>query len=548
MSNSDKSGEMPEKEEPVVKEKDSVSTLEDAVAKALTTDTVSAMDEESKKETKKSIEEELINLGEDDLKHNYEKGAPYDTGQAPDSDGLFMYVPNATSKGITRATLDLLSTMLDKNNAPPEIKNWVEALDAGGEGNLDEGMYLKALGSGPWNKRDKENYVGPTRPLVSAPSNAEVKGDDFMYLLTEESNRGKHIQIPLIHSGFSITIRPPSQSQLAIVLDKLNVERAELGRSTYGLIHSNQRALVLEIIVEFILSLVVATTKQLVENAQVVKITMADIYVDDIPLLQGGLIKALFFNGVPYKRACVSSPGTCTTVYEGTMDIAELYVEQTEKLSIKSIAHIRKRTKGSVSFSDIEGYIKELPLSEGRVVSLSDSIKFKLVRPNLQEYFDSRRTWAITLTSILEETLADGGGSANKEQYLTQAMDATIANQFGHFVSEIRVNSNVSRDRVSIDRALTEIISGDNALLEKFIDSVKDFMEDSVVATYAVPSFQCPSCGGNTAEDVTVEAEKEGLEANFFATDWLMPLDMTLFTTAGLTLSYMTVQQNTLEA
>jgi hypothetical protein len=499
-----------------------------------------------KKETDETAVKDIIKKQIEDNQevkktHNYTPGVSYDLGQTKSEDNQnFVAMPAGHDKQVEEALLTKLGEMIgvDTDDIPGSTKDWIAGLNNGAEAIAPEGLYNKALEKNHWTQ---EGICGPRSPQIGKPSNAEVDGADFLLLAVEASETGKYTQIPLDHSGFYINIRPPTQPELMLLIERLNDESIELGRSSYGLSFSNQKALITKTVIKFAMSLMVSTTKATVDRGALSKVRLKDIDLFDIPALLGGTLRAIFPNGMEYTRPCLGDSGNCEYVYEGKLDVPWLYYKNKDLITDYQLNHMTKTVKNTMEASSITKYITDLPLASGRTIVLSDKIKVRLKRPNIEEYFNSRDRWSEEVSGYLEKALMEGVDTVKKkEEYLERFMSATSAGNFGHFVDRIDVDSNFSTNRKTIDEVLNKVVSADNKMLETFIDGVKEFMDDSIIAVYGIPAFLCPTCNSNSAEEESKEAKKQSVELDYYASDWLLPIEMVNVFILGVYLSYLT--------
>ncbi len=463
-------------------------------------------------------------------KHKFTPSSQYDIEYKMGDEDMSVAVTNSFNSETYAKVLASLSL---QKVASVDMKKWVDVLAESSSSNTFDEVFSKSLEKGNWTQgiESEQGLIAPSRPTLVAPSNAIISGDDAVNLAIEATEGGKLIQIPLIHSGFWVTIKPPSKSAIVSLFEQLESEKESLGKNSYGFVFSNSRGLYTKLMCELALSLVVSTTKKL-SDGDVNSLSLDDIDINDGPLLQAGILIALWFSGMPYRRPCVSEVGDCNYIHEGKLAIDKLFWVNSDALSAKQVAHMANRSKDYMTYQSIENYKSEFVNSAAKVREISDNISIKIRNPSISDNVNSTLRWITAVSKILQDAVALDTTPKGKEDFRLKASQSTSNMQYSHYVEEIHISGNVVKEADTIDAIVSDVISSDDELSNNYHKAIRDYIEESVVAIYAIPSFTCPAC--NTAT---------GSESDrMFGVDWLHPIDMNVLLSHGLSLIYLQIE------
>ena len=114
---------------------------------------------------------------------------------------------------------------------------------------------------------------------------------------------GEVTQIPLWHSGFWITIRPPKSSDVINIEYELAKNVINLGRQTNTLVFSNSSVLFNKIVAEYILKHISETSLKLPADEDLLD------YIDvrDLNLMVIGMIASMYPRSIPITKSCINS-------------------------------------------------------------------------------------------------------------------------------------------------------------------------------------------------------------------------------------------------
>jgi hypothetical protein len=77
--------------------------------------------------------------------------------------------------------------------------------------------------------------------------------------------------------------------------------------------------------------------------------------------------------------------------------------------------------------------------------------------------------------------------------------------QYAHFVESIEVAGDVYDDTETLEDVLNDLTASDK-IRTAFMDKIAEYVADSTVSMIAIPTYTCPSCGGNQSPAKTHSA------------------------------------------
>lgn len=297
--------------------------------------------------------------------------------------------------------------------------------------------------------------------------------------------RGSLISVPLVHSGFWITLRSPSDSALIALRSTLLNEKITLGRSTHGLVFSNVQSYSNSWLLDLALDHMYSTTLKDVKDEDLREMIQAP----DLPLVFWGLACAIWPNGFNYVRPDLTQEGLEQKDYHsGLVDIQKMLWIDNSALTERQRSHMANRQPRSVTKDMIEIYRSEFPLLSGRSIELADGqIKVNMSIPSADKYIRSGYRWISGLVDMIERTFTGNRSNedARNSAILEQA-NATIMRQYGHWIESIEFEGKAQTDLDTLDM-LIDTLAQDKNDRSKVFQAVADFIDDVTVAVIAIP-------------------------------------------------------------
>ena len=375
-----------------------------------------------------------------------------------------------------------------ENLSTPEARRWNTILMSA----LENIIPVQKFGESVVNreKGDLRQYLSTERGRVgySSPKFAEegkkLSGDAAILRFRSLLGMGSIVSIPLWHSGFHITIRTPSESALIELRRRIVESKITLGRSTHGLIFSNQSSYTTQWIVDLILDHLHETSLKNRENIR------QKIKTPDLPVLIWGLACCVWPKGFHYVRSLMTGEGiNDKKVVEGKINVSKLmFVDNTAFTDFQK-RHMANKTAGSVPDEALERYQQEFAGNAGRAIDLLDNgaIVLNLHIPSIDAYIASGQSWISSLIQIIDQTFTGENDEeeARNEKIIEHAR-ATTLRQYSHWVNSITVEDSEITDREQIDAMLTSLSENDE-MRKKYFDAIAKYIDDVTVAVIAIP-------------------------------------------------------------
>lgn len=328
-----------------------------------------------------------------------------------------------------------------------------------------------------------------TLPTFKHSEDTTYTGDRARLLVRSTLRLGTLFQVPLWHSGFWVTLRSPSESELLELERRIVQHKSTLGRQTYGLLFSNTMAYTNDIFLDFILEHVYNTSLNVKDDQELRKY----IRLPDISILIWGLACATWPGGFQYRRPCIASPDSCHHVLEEKLNLAALLWTDESQLTQAQIKHMSSRSNRSVSVEQVAKYVDEFTIGQNRLVELTPEMKIIFRIPLAQEHIDSGIRWVMQIEETYGRAMAEEPQA--RDAFLTSQAKATALREFAHCVAAVQVgNTTEITDKPTIENILNDLTARDD-LRSTFTRAVGQYLDDSLISFVGIPSYECPSCG-----------------------------------------------------
>lgn len=364
--------------------------------------------------------------------------------------------------------------------------------------------------------------IGPSRPKIKL-SDKPSKSDLDAYL-TRKSGLGATHEFPMPHTGIWIRLRTPTNTEIANMLQRLQGLSVSLGRDTKGQGFSNRIGVYNNALVDLAL--------QCITHTNMVATSPGDIEhrlsALDEPMLFHGLASTMYPGGFNYSHSCVADPAKCVNVETAKLDMFSLTWFDYTQLNDYQKGLLHLRFSRQLRAEELDQYANDTTLGR-KPVKWFDDIGLRLRVPTVAERRLAGNRWIDGLVDQSHSAFNEAPGEANRDAYISSLGNRTNARQYAHWVDAVyhREDSDspeelLTEDQDVIDNHLSNIMS-DKAYSARFEAAVLQFIDDTIMAMVAIPSWNCPVCKGAMADK---------FHERF---DHLIPLDVvsTFFTLAG---------------
>lgn len=354
-------------------------------------------------------------------------------------------------------------------------------------------------------------------------SNENISPKTAVARFTKFINAGEVEQVPLWHSGFWVTIKPPKQKDIILLEQEIADNQIKLGRETGSLIYSNYSVIVNRIVTMFIARHITEHTVKLDATTD----NLLDyINVQDLNTLILGILSSVYPKGLEYTKVCrnnlIVNDGVklCNNILKATLDTKKLLFVNRQALSKDMLDHMAKRRPDSVSLDAVKEYQRKMSCLAPRTVKVLDgTVEVTLENPSLSKYIDTGDKWVESLIREYEATLTGTVDVSEKNLKISTIALSLYLGMYNSFVKSIKFEGDdrTYTDQETID-AMLERLSEMHDGVKPFMDEMNKYIAESAVAIVATPAYECSDCGKSDKETETE------LKSGF---DNLVPLNMT---------------------
>ena len=337
------------------------------------------------------------------------------------------------------------------------------------------------------------------QPKLKTTENQILRGERATLRLVSHLGLGSTVQIPLWHSGFWITFKPPTESELVELDRLLSNDKIKFGRYTYGMIFSNTSVYINDRLIDFALSHIYDTT---IKNEVTLEELKGLIVSQDIQTLLAGFACTMYPNGFQYSRSCVANPEKCNHVIQERLNLKNLILPHRGILTDSQKAHMSNWRPGSKDIESIKDYQAQLSrIQPKRIVFNKDKpseFSMMLKSPTIIEYVEAGHRWISNIVDMVEDVLSKEKESRDRNALIIRHGQATAMRQYAHWVQSIEFASNAIEDTPTIESNL-DILSADDYIRNTFLESVSDYINDSTFCIVGIPAYNCPNpkCGAS---------------------------------------------------
>ena len=423
-----------------------------------------------------------------------------------DDDGLEAVVLPASKKSILMKLVTAIENM-----SADQLKNTYSKQELGVSGvniqnttlSNDSDVYSEPLDNHPDDWVNDINYsdkkLNITRHAVKAKG--ALTGASAIAKFASKLAIGEYTSVPLWHSGFWATIRPPYDDDVVNLESALAGNEIRLGRDTSTLVYSNYSVVYNRILSDFIVSHITTTSLDLPNDASILDhISVQDYY----PLLLG-LITSMNPKGYTFIKNCINTvvlnedkTPKCDYSVTGTVNPMNMLRVDRKALSKKMLEQMSKRSPNSVSLDEVKEYQLGLNKTNNKSYNLKTSngsiIKITLGAPSMSDYVDNGEAWINNIIDKTERLFTDADSDDRKNEKVQDTLNAIILGVYNIFVKKIETDDgDFVEDRELINDVL-DMLSSENSLLKEYLDIVRQYIDGSAIAIVATSAFTCPKC------------------------------------------------------
>lgn len=412
-----------------------------------------------------------------------------------DADTIVM--PSAFPDETTKVLQNMPNINLADND---KSKKWADTVSEG----LELGTFREVLKDSLYQENEQyrqHNEINnisleAQTPKYKPVENQNLSGERAVLRMISHLGLGSLFQVPLWHSGFWITFKPPTESEIIELNRSIMADKVTFGRYAYGLLHSNTTVFTINKLIDFALSHVYDTTIK-PESFSLDKLKDI-ISSQDIHSLLWGFICTMYPQGFNYSRACIADPEKCNFIIEETINVTKLQWTSISSLTEWQKNHMSGRQPKTKDLETIKRYKDELNKIQDKKITINKDtdkeISITIKSSNITDYVESGYRWINDIVNIVDKTLGQDASIKEKNSLITRYGQAAAMRQYIHWIKSLEYSTNIIDDKETIE-LLISTLSSDNVIYEEFIKAVVEYINTSTISIIGIPVFDCPSCG-----------------------------------------------------
>lgn len=430
----------------------------------------------------------------------------------------FTYLPSHLPELVGTTAMNKIKKAIPKSEQGAmyraAINLGVQNLDHSGNQAAVQGMRRGNRGGSKWDHAITGNggsKIGLSVPKLADADAPVLAGEAAVFRMYSLMGRGPTIQVPLIHSGFWVSLKAPTNETLINLYEMLDQEKIALGRSTHGLVFSASSSYTARVILQVLKDHIHDSTLVLEGDQNILDHTK----ILDMDLLLMAWARTIWPKGYNLIRPELTPEGAATAkVISAIVDLARMVWFDGSTLTDWQFSHMAQRASGKMKLDSVQRYQQELAIWQGREVVIQEadeavglgSIKVKLRVPSISEYFVSSQRWVDGVVNLVESTITSDGNENIKNQKISTQSRSNIARQYTHWIEKFIIAESDVPAPEDIDK-LMDVQSGEDTFNDKFYKAVSEFREDAGFAIVGIPepNFKEVSPGKRFAKIIPID-------------------------------------------
>lgn len=354
-----------------------------------------------------------------------------------------------------------------------------------------------------------QTYRGMAPKVRQTPGVKELEGERALIQLVTHLGVGGLFLAPMWNSGFWVTFKPATETELLELNRLIYSDKIQLGRWSYGLALSNNIVYSLDHVFEFALRHVYTTSVKSEEMPiQDIRKWLAP---QDLDSFIWGFLCANYPSGFHYETACIEDPTKCNHVIEENLNVTKLQWVDNNGLTEWQKQHMSSRLPDSKSLDSIKKYQEERARMNQKRILLNQGTSHELAltikTPTIVEYVEQGYRWVSDIVNGVNAVLEESASSNERNALINKISKASILCQYVHWVDSIEYGELTPKDghvdeqsraiitdRTTIENLL-KTLSATDSIREEITEAIIEYINHSTVTVIGVPAYDCPACG-----------------------------------------------------
>jgi len=334
---------------------------------------------------------------------------------------------------------------------------------------------------------------------VSVNASGKLSGGNALAKFNTALGLGRYVTVTLWHSGFSLTLRPPKETDIINLHSAVANTERKLGLDTNNLIYSNYGVVINKLLTDFIMDHVVSSSLTLSDEEDYLE------YIDlkDLNLLAAGMATAMDPDGRDIVMTCKNSIKISDNVPECDYSAKARIIPENMVwvnrgiLTNELLEHISMTSAGSHTPDSVKHYHNMLTVNREKEITVTSNagvdIKFVLKTPMLDDHINNGEFWVNKVISDTEELFTQDDTDETKNNKVDVMVGTTVLNTYNTYIKQIILDDSYVEDKATITEVL-ETLSTDSAVVKSLLEEIRDYINHSYVAIVATYNYDCPVC------------------------------------------------------
>lgn len=328
--------------------------------------------------------------------------------------------------------------------------------------------------------------LGFSAPKINEAGAAGYSGEKAVMRVRSIIGLGGLVSVPLWHSGFWITFSAPSESSLIELHRRLQEEKIELGRETFGLVFSNEQSYINSWLLDFCFEHIYETSVRVDSHQELRPL----IKIQDLNILFWGLACLIWPRGFDYIRSLTTQEGIENTqTISAKIALGKLMWVDNSSFEPKHRAHMAHRQRGKMTVDQVKDYQQTFipTLAAGRRVNIREGLDVLIASTDVDNYIADGENWIAGIVATVDSTFTQAVPTEQERNRMisTHARASRLRNN-GAWIKAIIIdeNENTSRDDIT---AVLDVLSVDEEVTKLLEAEINKFKDDSTRALIAIP-------------------------------------------------------------
>lgn len=306
----------------------------------------------------------------------------------------------------------------------------------------------------------------------------------------------------LVHSGFSVVVKPPTIAQFIALERKIADGQKEFGREIGCLLGTHGNTLIVKAIMDMFFECLVRTSIGTLDR----EILANNISYMDVGTIAWLLACSKYPNGYQIYLPCVAKNNGCNHVWNEMMNIKQFYFVDNSRLTEKQMK-LASAKYDTMTEAEVTEYLDEFDFSEWNTIEIDDEeadfiVYIDLAQPTLAQTYVASGEWMASLEQSANQAFARALMGKERDAYINEMRAVSWALNYVQYVEKIRVVNRDEPSAVEIVESrdqINSLISDLTANVEyygKYISAMRRFISMSTCVVVGIPNLKCPSCGG----------------------------------------------------